>query len=120
MPELRKDPITSRWVIVSTERGKRPSDFAAAPPPKQLGFCPFCPGNEDKTPPEIMAYRKDGGPPNRQGWQLRVVPNKFPALQVEGELDRQGDGIYDRMNGIGAHEVIIDRKSTRLNSSHER
>jgi UDPglucose--hexose-1-phosphate uridylyltransferase len=108
VPELRKDPITSRWVIVSTERGKRPSDFAAAPPPKQLGFCPFCPGNEDKTPPEIMAYRKDGGPPNRQGWQLRVVPNKFPALQVEGELDRQGDGIYDRMNGIGAHEVIIE------------
>jgi len=42
------------------------------------------------------------------GWHLRVVPNKFPALQIEGDLDREGEGIYDRMNGIGAHEVIIE------------
>lgn len=108
MPQLRKDPITSRWVIISTERGKRPSDFSAAPAPRQLGFCPFCPGNEDKTPPEIMAYRKDGNLPNRKGWSLRVVPNKFPALQIEGDLDREGEGIYDKMHGLGAHEVIIE------------
>jgi UDPglucose--hexose-1-phosphate uridylyltransferase len=108
MPELRKDPVTSRWVIIATERGKRPSDFKAEPPARRSGFCPFCPGNEDKTPPELLAYRPNGGAPNTAGWNLRVVSNKFPALQIEGELSRQGDGIYDRMSGIGAHEVIIE------------
>ncbi|HEV8663511.1 MAG TPA: DUF4931 domain-containing protein, partial [Candidatus Methylomirabilis sp.] len=108
MPELRKDPVTSRWVIISTERGKRPSDFSAEAPRRRSGFCPFCPGNEDKTPPEILAYRPNGGPPNSAGWNLRVVANKFPALQIEGELNRQGEGIYDKMSGLGAHEVIIE------------
>ncbi|MBI3076405.1 MAG: galactose-1-phosphate uridylyltransferase [Deltaproteobacteria bacterium] len=108
MPELRKDPIIGRWVIISTERAKRPSDFGIAPETPRGGFCPFCPGNEDKTPPEILAYRQAGTPPNRPGWTLRVVANRFPALRIEGELDRQGDGIYDWMNGVGAHEVIIE------------
>jgi len=107
MPELRKDPVTSRWVIISTERGKRPSDFGAEPERERSGFCPFCPGNEDKTPPEVLAYRPQG-PPNGPGWQVRVVPNKFPALQIEGDLSRQGDGMYDKMNGVGAHEVVIE------------
>ncbi len=108
MPELRKDPVIGRWVIISTERGKRPSEFEHIHPPVKGGFCPFCPGNEDKTPPEIIAYRKDGGAPNTPGWHVRVVPNKYPALRVEGELMREGDGVYDKMNGVGAHEVIIE------------
>ncbi len=109
MPELRKDPISGRWVIISTERGKRPSDFP--PIPKRAGDpkkCPFCPGNEAQTPPEIVSYRPDGSRPNTPGWKLRVVPNKFPALKIEGNLNREGKGIFDRMNGIGAHEVIIE------------
>src|SRR5258706_431667 len=60
------------------------------------------------TPNEVLAYRQDGSAPNAPGWDLRVVPNKFPALQVEGTLDREGEGMFDRMNGIGAHEVIIE------------
>ncbi len=108
MPELRKDPITGRWVIISTERGKRPTDFGVVEEKKKGGFCPFCPGNEDKTPPEIVAYRPNGGSPNSEGWIVRVVPNKYPALQIEGDLNRQGLGMYDKMNGIGAHEVIIE------------
>jgi UDPglucose--hexose-1-phosphate uridylyltransferase len=108
MGELRKDPITGAWVIISTERQKRPTDFAVEPAVSRSGSpCPFCEGNEDKTPPEVLAYR-DGSPPNGRGWQLRVVPNKYPALRVEGSLDRQGVGLFDRMNGIGAHEVIIE------------
>jgi UDPglucose--hexose-1-phosphate uridylyltransferase len=109
VPELRKDPITGRWVIISTDRQKRPNDFRLEKP-TLIGreFCPFCPGHEDMTPPEVLAYRGDGLPPNGPGWDLRVVPNKFPALQVEGNLDRQGEGMFDRMNGIGAHEVIIE------------
>lgn len=108
MPELRKDPITGRWVIIATERSKRPTDYGRGPVSStDQGFCPFCYGNESKTPPEILAYRAEGAP-NTPGWTVRVVPNKFPALGIEGELARQGEGVYDRMNGIGAHEVIIE------------
>ncbi len=108
MPELRKDPILGRWVIIATERGKRPTDFETPSEETRGGFCPFCYGNEDKTPPEVMAYRESGTKANSPGWWLRVVPNKFPALMIEGELDRRGEGMYDRMNGLGAHEVIIE------------
>ncbi len=108
MSELRKDPIVGRWVIISTERAKRPSDFKPQRPHTKPGFCPFCPGNEDKTPPEILAYRQEGTAPNAPGWRTRVIPNRFPALAIEGKLDRKGDGMFDRMNGIGAHEVIIE------------
>jgi UDPglucose--hexose-1-phosphate uridylyltransferase len=109
MPELRRDPVTGRWVIISTDRQKRPYDFhferAAA-----IGreHCPFCPGHEAMTPPEVMAIRQNGSAQNAPGWEVRVVPNKYPALQVEGEFDRRGEGMFDRMNGIGAHEVIIE------------
>jgi len=108
MPELRKDPIVGRWVIISKERGKRPSDFCVERTASRGGFCPFCPGNEHTTPPEVMAYGRDGGRPDGPGWTLRVTPNKFPALVIEGNLDKQGEGLYDKMNGIGAHEVIIE------------
>lgn len=103
MTELRKDPIVGRWVIISTERGKRPHDFPQEKTERREGLCPLCPGSERMTPPEILTYRKDGG-----GWTLRVVPNKFPALRIEGDLGKAGDGIYDRMHGIGAHEVVIE------------
>src|SRR5258706_6260237 len=108
MPELRKDPVVGRWVIISTERSRRPTNFQDVQHERTTGFCPFCPGNEDKTPPEVFAFRKDGTAPNTPGWEVRVVPNKFPALQIEGTLDRRGEGLYDKMNGVGAHEVVIE------------
>ena len=108
MPELRKDPILGRWVIISTERVKRPMDFGHSAPKREGRFCPFCVGNEEKTPPEVLAYRHNGSSPNTPGWDVRVVPNKFPALQIEGELDRRAEGMFDKMNGIGAHEVVIE------------
>jgi UDPglucose--hexose-1-phosphate uridylyltransferase len=108
MPELRKDPVVGRWVIISTERARRPSDFTIEPVRATGGPCVFCPGNEDKTPPEIMATRPPGSAANTPGWSLRVVPNKFPALRIEGELEPTGEGLYDRMNGVGAHEVVIE------------
>ena len=97
-----------RWVIISTERARRPSDFGSDPVRAKGGRCVFCPGNEGQTPPEIFALRPPGTPANTGGWSLRVVSNKFPALRIEGELEPQGEGLYDRMNGIGAHEVIIE------------
>jgi len=108
MPELRKDPVVGRWVIISTERSMRPVHVAPEPTPPPAGYCPFCPGNEDKTPPEVYAVRANGAGPNGADWQVRVVPNKFPALQIEGGLDRKGEGLYDKMNGVGAHEVVIE------------
>jgi UDPglucose--hexose-1-phosphate uridylyltransferase len=109
LPELRRDPVSGRWVIISTDRRKRPNDFRFERA-STLGRdqCPFCPGHEDMTPREVLAYRQNGSAPNTPGWELRVVPNKFPALQVEGTLDREPDGMFDRMNGVGAHEVIIE------------
>ncbi len=111
MPELRKDPIVDRWVIIATDRARRPQDYAIDRELPRAGICPFCPGQESKTPPELLARRPSDGPssrPNAPGWSLRAFPNKFPALKVEGTLNREGDGPYDRMNGVGAHEVIVE------------
>src|SRR4030043_1064755 len=114
MPELRKDPIIGRWVIISTERGKPPHDFVVEPEVTKGGFCPFDEGNEHTTPPEVLASRTPGTEPNTPGWQLRVVNNKFPDLATEGELDRAGEGMFDKMNGVGSHEVIIESPDHHL------
>ncbi|MCX5703063.1 MAG: galactose-1-phosphate uridylyltransferase [Candidatus Omnitrophica bacterium] len=109
MPELRKDPIIGRWVIIATERARRPDQFsssaleAVAEKP-----CPFCEGKESQTPPEIYAARPKQAPPNSPGWDLRVVPSIAPFLMIEGELERRGRGLYDLMSGVGAHEIVIE------------
>lgn len=108
MPELRKDPVLGRWIIIAKERGKRPTDFIVEHSQSKGGFCPLCPGNEKTTPPEVLSYGEGNHQPNTPGWTLRVVPNKYPALIIEGNLDKEGEGLYDKMNGIGAHEVIIE------------
>jgi UDPglucose--hexose-1-phosphate uridylyltransferase len=108
MPELRKDPVTDRWVIISSDRGNRPIDFMEFKEKNKKNLSPFAAGNESMTPPEIFAVREPSSTPNSPGWSLRVIPNKYPALKVEGELSRQGEGIFDMMNGVGAHEVIIE------------
>jgi UDPglucose--hexose-1-phosphate uridylyltransferase len=110
VPELRKDPIIDRWVIISSERGQRPVFLGEAEESKPGAICPLCPGNEPMTPPEVFAIRPTAfpSPPNSSDWVLRVVPNKFPALRIEGELNKQGIGLYDKMSGVGAHEVIVE------------
>jgi UDPglucose--hexose-1-phosphate uridylyltransferase len=103
--ELRRDPVVERWVIIATERARRPMDFAPeVARPRGPNACPFCPGREEMTPPEL--YRVPAGPD--VPWRVRVVPNRFPALHVEGEASASGEGIYDRMDGIGAHEVVVE------------
>ena len=108
MSQLRKDPIIGRWVIIAEERARRPTDFTPLPEKSSEGVCPFCEGNERMTPKEIFAIRNPDSSPDTPGWKIRVVPNRYPALRVEGNLDKRGEGVYDRMNGIGAHEVIIE------------
>jgi len=117
VPELRKDPILGRWVIISVERGKRPTDYAHHQQRKKGGFCPFCPGNEYTTPQEIYAIRPEGSEPNTPGWSLRVMPNKFPALNPDGSLDKKGVGVFDKMTGVGVHEVIVETPEHDLSLS---
>ena len=99
--ELRRDLITKRWVAIATERSKRPSDFGVSK--KVQGDCVFCPGHEDKTPPEILVYRKEG----TLSWKVRVVPNLYGAFDIDVELEKEKNGVLRKMNARGAHEVII-------------
>ncbi|TDA67500.1 MAG: galactose-1-phosphate uridylyltransferase [Clostridia bacterium] len=114
MPELRRDSITNTWVIIATERSKRPSDFA---PPKEANGeakdrpdnCPFCPGHEQQTPPEVLAYREQGER-DTPGWLVRVIPNKFPALSTEEDVESHtpAPSLYTAQTGAGVHEVIVE------------
>ena len=108
MSQLRKDPLSGRWVIV--EQLKPRLDFTVQPYIKSSKVCPFCPGNEEMTPPMILSYPKKGA----SGWQVRVVSNKFPALKIEEKPEKSTEGLYDRVGGCGAHEVIIE------NPDHQR
>ncbi|HTN71204.1 MAG TPA: galactose-1-phosphate uridylyltransferase [Methylomirabilota bacterium] len=107
MPEFRKDPVVDRWVIISTERAKRPQDHAGNNEQEQTDSCPFCAGNEAMTPPAVLTYPADEAHPSNTTWAVRVVPNKYPALVDEGSWKRQ-TGIYESMSGLGVHEVIIE------------
>lgn len=115
MSELRKDPLTNRWVIISQKRSARPSDLRVENVHIEHSFCPFCEGHEDKTPPEIMAVRTEEAEANNAGWSVRVIPNKFPVMESGHELQRYGIGMYDAMSGTGAHEVIIEHPQHEMN-----
>lgn len=113
MSLLRHDLTTNDWVIFAPERARRPHEWkraaglSATPLPSGDG-CPFCPGNERLTGPEVFALRH-GSAPNSPGWQVRVIPNKFPALRIEADSQRLEEGpVFRYMEGCGAHEVIID------------
>jgi UDPglucose--hexose-1-phosphate uridylyltransferase len=108
--ELRQDPVTGLWVAVATERAKRPHEFISAAKwgVETSGACPFCPGNESETPPEVMAYRMPGTAPDTPGWQVRVVPNLYPAFgPATGESAMRTEGPYRAMHALGVHEVLI-------------
>ena len=118
MPELRKDPLIGRWVIIATERAKRPVDFIAShDDPLPESECPFCEGKEQDTPVEIFAVRGNGTGANGKGWSVRVIPSINPVLRIEGELNRRAKGMYDVMDGIGAHEVIVESPKHVINAS---
>jgi len=114
MSEIRWDPLKGLWVIIDRERGRRLPAFLLDKPALQLEHCPFCYGNEGRTPPEIEAIRPEHQSPNTTGWQVRVIPNRHPVLAIEGDLAPRGHGLYDRLNGIGAHEIVIE------NPDHDR
>ena len=108
MPELRQNPITKQWVIIATERAKRPQDLAKKAAdiklvPSYVEQCPFCPGNERLTPPESLRIGDAAGK-----WHVRVVANRFAALSSEGERVRKHEGLHNTVHGVGIHNVIIE------------
>ncbi len=108
MCTLRRDPITGRWVVNTDRMAGKSSSLVEMEGLAEKGVCPFCEGNEGNTPPEIFALRNEGSQKDKPGWQVRVVPNVSPALKVEMELDRRAELMYDLMNSVGAHEIIIE------------
>jgi len=108
MSQMRKDIFTDRWVIVADADSADPANFRYKKFIRGKGFCPFCEGNEASTPPEVFAIRKPGTQANTRGWAVRVVPNSNPRLRIEGELGRRPEGFHDLMNGVGAHEIIVE------------
>ena len=110
MSEFRKDPVIDRWVIINDDRtplrdyDKNNEKIET----KKVCTCPLCAGNEKMTPPEIMAYRDPATKRDQKGWWIRVIPNEFPALKIEESLVRKGEGLYDKISGVGAHETIIE------------
>lgn len=116
MHELRRCPLTRRWAVIAPTRVRRPDVMRLVESVDPESFDPFGEGNEHATPHEILAYRHNGSHANGPGWSLRVVPNKFPALSVEGHLEASAVGLYDCLSGIGAHEVIIEsaERETRM------
>jgi UDPglucose--hexose-1-phosphate uridylyltransferase len=112
MNQLRRDPITGIWTIMLHD-GK---DLASVKPDGHRRLrrlragevCEFCAGHESETPPEIFAIRPGSSPPNEAGWRVRVVPERFPVLQIHGETNNRGLGIYDMLDGIGAHELVVE------------
>jgi len=109
MAEFRRDPIIGQWIIVRTDNSWSPEQFVTEDQTsRHAATCQFCPGKEHMTPPEVDAIRLNGSRPNSSDWKVRVVPNKFPALKIEGDIDERMEGLFDFSNGVGAHEVLIE------------
>jgi len=108
MPELRQNFFTKEWVIIATERAKRPEELAAhrqaEAVPAFVESCPFCPGNENKTASEVLRFPKSTNEP----WVVRVIPNKFAALDSSAQPRRNLQHLRRRVDGFGFHEVIIE------------
>jgi len=108
MSDLRQDPILKHWVIVATNRSQRPGAFIQSPPFETESPCPFCEGHEGETPPEVLAFRDATSEADRPRWRVRVVPNKFPAIENGDDNRSFESGIYRRLSACGAHEVIVE------------
>ncbi len=109
MPQLRRDPIVGRWIVIDSDHPKAPKDFPKEDQaPSHAAVCPFCPGRESRTPPELDAVRPQGSLANTRDWQVRTIPNKFPALIHEERMEKEGMGMFDVISGYGAHEVVIE------------
>ncbi len=104
MPELRKDYVLDRWVVIAAERGKRPHDFTKQKVSEKKHLCVFCPGNEKLTPPEVMRIEKNGK------WLIRVFPNKYQAFS-KNDTSTKPKGSYKPKPALGNHEILVETPS---------
>lgn len=109
MSEIRQDPTTKEWVIIASNRVKRPHDFVKKRQKRSLHpyepSCPFCLGNEHLSPEEILRYPTEGS----SSWRVRVVNNKYPALVPQGSTRLIEEvSFFTKMDGVGVHDVIIE------------
>lgn len=105
MSEYRRDPLSNHWVIMAPERELRPRKGSWD---ERVGGCPFCPGHEAETPPQAAAYSVDGQLISQGRWQVRVVPNKYPAVCDIPPDPLSNDAFFQTRQGVGVHEVIVD------------
>ncbi|MBS0204550.1 MAG: galactose-1-phosphate uridylyltransferase [Planctomycetes bacterium] len=117
MSEIRKDPLVPRWVIMAPERAARPIEVVDEPRAVATHEDPFAEGAEATTPPEVLAIRDADSKPNEPGWRVRVLPNKYPAVNDGGSTEVQHNGIYQQTDGIGVHEVIVECPQSEPNLS---
>ena len=103
--QLRKDPVTQSWVIQEEEAEDTRLDFA---------LCPLCPGQEALCPRDVYVY-----PYGQPQWQVRVIPHLRPIYRIEGDAQRRGDGMYDKMRNLGAHEIVIETPNHQLIPSRQ-
>jgi UDPglucose--hexose-1-phosphate uridylyltransferase len=107
MAELRREPVVRRWVVITKDSVRGAADYLPYKPPyhpqEPKGPCPFCLGNERNTPTEVFSVRPEG-----REWTVRVIPNKYPFFRIEGDFDRRPEGMYDMMEAIGAHEIVVE------------
>ncbi len=118
MLELRKDPVLGHWVSVAASRAGRP--FQIGPgrqEPEETENCPFDEGSEAQTPPEVAALRRSGSKPDGPGWQIRVFPNRFPALSPGETLEPGLAGMYEKSGAVGFHEVVVETPDHRKDLS---
>lgn len=109
MPELRRDPVVGYWTIISTERGRRPVEYRPRQSQSETHECPFCEGYEAMTTTEITSIRRSGTKKDAPGWEVRTILSKVPILSnLKPQIDRYGIGLYDVMDGVGQHEIIIE------------
>ena len=108
MPEFRKDPVVERWVIIASDRAKRPQPEPERVHAPEPGVCPFCPGHENMTPPAVLVLAADSASVDGASWSVRVVPNKYPALTAYRDSAPASKNLYQSMNAGGVHEVVIE------------
>jgi UDPglucose--hexose-1-phosphate uridylyltransferase len=108
MSEFRKDPLSDHWVIIAPNRAQRPEQFDVGPSRQSPGRCPFCKGHEEDTPAQTAAYSASGKLIEQGPWQVRVIPNKFPAVENVHDRRPTRHDFYETQHGVGVHEVIIE------------
>jgi UDPglucose--hexose-1-phosphate uridylyltransferase len=107
-PQLRKDPVVDRWVLIAPERAARPTELEVPAHLTHHDACPFCEGREAETTPEVLAVRAPDSRPNGPGWRVRVIANRYPAVRPDAGGESVDAALFVARPGVGWHEVVVE------------